>query len=153
MEKDLITPAQLKKLCTLLSQQQLEDEVIRKLVFDFSNGRCTSRKLLYKAEALELIDQLEHHDSNSKMRRKVFAIWHDLGKLYPGLNEVNAALIDRFLLTRGAIKIPLAKQSHRELVQTVSQMEKYQKNVKKQNDAKAKALVDGLLVELGLKVD
>lgn len=137
------TPAQVRKISTLISQQHFTVELKESLVHQFTNGRTKSRKDMSIAEAALLIRFLSKDDPCTKMRNKVFAICHDLGWLYKGMHELNLLIINRFLMRRGAIKKELQRMNREELQLVVSQFQRI--------DAKAfDGELNEVLSELGI---
>lgn len=142
------TTQQIKKISTLITQQGLTTDIKESLVFQFTNGRATSRSDMSVSEAADLIQFLVKDDPSTKMRNKVFAIAHALGWLYKGLHELNRMIIDRFLEIRGVVKKPLAKMDRAELAKVVTQFELIQQKfeLKSFNDT----AISQILEELGI---
>lgn len=125
-----ITREQLKKLHTIRNQyaEYRDNDAWHDLIEGFTNGRTRTSKELSLQEAKELIESLD--ESNRRMRNKVYAICLNIGWFQTGQKDdlkINWGVIDNFLKTRGVVKKPLRKCSHKELAEVVSQFERIQK--------------------------
>lgn len=132
----LISNAQKQLIHRLIRQKGIEDEVYRKMVSDYSNGRTTSSKFLFKNEAQALISSLIGEDKKDnaqamKYIRRIYWLALQIGCINrdyessdPDEIEMNKAKINIFLRKRGAIKKDVSKQNVDELKQTVQQLEK-----------------------------
>lgn len=120
-----ITPAQLKKLHVLLGQADLMERK-SDLVYSFSNGRTESSRNLTLFEAKEMIEYLQSCDKRSRI---IKAIWYlaRQANIISGNNwednKMNAAKLDSFCQSRGAVKKAVGEQSLNELKKTQRQFE------------------------------
>ena len=149
--KKLITPKQLSKLHTILSQTGMTEHK-RQLIYEVSAHRTTSSKELTYTEVNQLIDYLEDLSGLDKMRRKIFALAYDAGIIYgdtPDDKKMNAAKLNKFILDRGTVKKELSRMNKAELSKTASQ---FASIVRHNIQSKQSKAVNQLLDELKLEV-
>jgi hypothetical protein len=124
-----ITPAQLRKINTIISMRGICKETKEAMVLGFSAGRSNSSKNLYFIEASELIKHLEAGDPQkeaiNKMRGKVLYYAHEMGwhTLKNGKYVADIIRVDNWCLKYGFIKRKLDGYSFQELPRLVSQFE------------------------------
>jgi hypothetical protein len=148
-----ITPPQLKKLHTLLSNAHMMDAKAE-LVHDYSNGRTTSSRELFMDEAQELITNLAKDDPCTKMRKKVIALCFELRWFQDGNDDewqVNYAKLDLFLQRRGAVRKKFRSLTCKEVHKVLGQLEATLKHTR---DSAERKKVDQdfneVLAELGI---
>ena len=139
METVLATNPQKQQIHRLKRQQGWDEETYRNLIYQFSNGRTTSSKELTKKEATSLIRKFIGTDKVKKsewMERKgvieaIYALSFEIPFLNQGYEsntpeekEMNKAKINRFVMTHGVVRIPIAKQTYEELKKTLKQFKK-----------------------------
>lgn len=148
-----ITPSQLKKLHTLLSNAGMM-EMKADMVQQYSNGRTTSSRQLFQDEAQELINTLAKDDPCTKMKKKCVAICFTLGWFEDGNAidwQINWAALDSFLLKRGVVKKRFRQLNCKEVYKVLTQLEGVEKHCK--DTAERKRLADEInkiLAETGL---
>jgi hypothetical protein len=138
---ELITPAQSKKLHTLLSHLGLMEQK-KDVITSFTEERTSSSKQLTRNEAAVLIDRLDKEDPAKKMIRKIFAICHSMQWITPHNGDIeekrmNQAVIDMFLKKRGVYKKNLRDYTFSQLPELVTQFESIQKHCQEQSARKA----------------
>lgn len=146
-----ITPPQLKKIHVLLNQLGLMDSKLE-IIYNATNGKCTSIKELSKYEATLLLEKLSRYDGNDKMRKKVFALAYDIGIIWGDTaadKRMNVIKLNNFLLSKGTVKKDISGMTTQELIKTVNQFEMIIKH-RKQTDANK--ATKNLLDELNISV-
>lgn len=136
---ELISKAQSIKLHTLLSQLNLMEHKPG-IISEFTEGRTTSARELYKNEAQYLIGQLMQQFPAEKLKRAIWGVAYKAGMIYGDTKDdykMNAAKIDAFLRERGVVKKPLQKMNYEELKQVHKQFEGILKNNNRTADNKA----------------
>lgn len=129
-----ITPAQLRKINTMVSKGSINKETKEAMVLGFSRGRCSSSKDLYFSEASQFIKHLAAGDPNrqaaDKMRGKILYYAHEMGwhKFKSGRHIADVKRVDEWCLKYGYIKRKLDSYSYQELPRLVSQFEAVYKN-------------------------
>lgn len=125
-----ITPQQLRKISTLISQRGIDKETKAAMVIGFSNGRTESSKDLYVEEAALMIRHLEQTDPNypaaEKMRRKLIYMAHTMGWQKAdgnGKMRIDMQRVDEWCTTYGYGKKRLNNYSYKELPKLLSQFE------------------------------
>lgn len=139
METVLATNPQKQQIHRLKRQQGWDEDTYRNLIYQFSGGRTTSSKELTKKEATSLIRKFLGTDKVKKSewmeRRGVIEAIYALSFEIPFLNqgyesntpeekEMNKAKINRFVMTHGVVRTPIAKQTYEELQKTLKQFKK-----------------------------
>lgn len=139
METVLATNPQKQQIHRLKRQQGWDEDTYRNLIYQFSNGRTTSSKELTKKEATSLIRKFLGTDKVKKsewMERKgvieaIYALSFEIIFLNQGYEsstpeekEMNKAKINRFVMTHGVVRTPIAKQTYEELQKTLKQFKK-----------------------------
>jgi hypothetical protein len=124
-----ITPAQLRKINTIISKRGISKETKEAMVLGFSAGRSNSSRNLYFIEASELIKHLEAGDPQkeaiNRMRGKVLYYAHEMGwhTFKSGKYVADVIRVDSWCLKYGYIKRKLDGYSFLELPRLVSQFE------------------------------
>ena len=126
----------------LKRQTGMSEDDYRAMIYDASNGRTDSSKLLYKHEATQLIKRLIDPQGVNEGRQQeqlevvkdIFGISYSIGilnKIYisddPYEIEMNKAKISSFLKKRGTIKKEISKQNLKELKATLKQLQTIKK--------------------------
>ena len=139
METVLATNPQKQQIHRLKRKQGWDEDTYRNLIYQFSGGRTTSSKELTKKEATSLIRKFLGTDKVKKSewmeRRGVIEAIYALSFEIPFLNqgyesntpeekEMNKAKINRFVMTHGVVRTPIAKQTYEELQKTLKQFKK-----------------------------
>jgi hypothetical protein len=125
----MITPAQLRKISTVISKRCISKSDKEAMVLGFSCGRCTSSKELYFLEATEFIKHLEAGDPSKeaavKMRGKILYYAHEMGwhTFKNGKYVADVKRVDQWCLKYGYIKRKFDGYSYQELPRLVSQFE------------------------------
>lgn len=142
MKQLLATLPQKQLIHRLKRQKNIEEDVYRQMISDFSNGRTTTSSELYKHEAQNLISSLigetEGQKKQQEASRRIVSRIYWLGLQIGCLNkdyessvpeemEMNKAKLNVFLRSRGAIKKDISKQNLEELKETLRQFEKMAK--------------------------
>lgn len=148
MARTILSKRQLTFIWTQIRQQHLE-EMKEMLVSQFTNGKTVHIKEMSYYEARDLINHLVKTDAATRMRQKVYAIAMKMGWLMPGMKEYNEAVLDKFLLERGAVKKRLAQMDKADLVKVVTQFDMIKEHDQHQ-DFKDKLKDD--LAELGISM-
>ena len=120
-----ITKHQIKMIHTLLNNHRLM-KYKREIIASYTDGRTESSREMTREEAQYMINRLAAEAPLQRMRRKVFALAREMGMIWGETkedNRMNAAKINRFLKSRGAVKKPLNKLKYEELQQVVSQFQ------------------------------
>lgn len=135
------TTQQLKKFFALLKNNGLTEHRAS-IISTFTNGRTRSSRDLTRKEIAGIIDHLDMQDPCRKMRRKVYAIAHELDWIPPhngneAEKKINQAVIDRFLKNRGVHKKNLRDYTCAELPALVSQFESIKKKCQVASERKA----------------
>lgn len=135
----LATNPQKQQIHRLKRQQGWDEDTYRNLIHQFSGGRTTSSKELTKKEATQFIRQFLGTDRVKKsewMERKgvieaIYALSFEIPFLNQGFEsstpeekEMNKAKINKFVMTHGVVKTPIAKQTYEELQKTLKQFKK-----------------------------
>lgn len=124
-----ITPAQLRKINTMISKRGISKDAKEAMMLGFTAGRSSSSKELHFNEAAELIKHLEAGDPNresaEKMRGKILYYAHEMGwhTLKNGRYVADILRVDEWCLKYGYIKRKLDGYSYQELPRLVSQFE------------------------------
>ena len=136
METVLATNPQKQQIHRLKRQQGWDEDTYRNLIYQFSGGRTTSSKELTKKEATSLIRKFLGTDKVKKsewMERKgvieaIYALSFEIPFLNQGYEsntpeekEMNKAKINKFVMTHGVVRTPIAKQTYEELQKTLKQ--------------------------------
>ena len=122
-----ITPAQLKRINTIISKRGIDKDTKAMMVEGFTAGRSTSSKDLYFAEADAFLKHLQHNDPNrdaaEKMRRKMLYYAHEMGwhTYKNGKFVADVQRVDKWCLQFGYVKRKLDNYSYEELPKLVSQ--------------------------------
>jgi hypothetical protein len=133
----------MRRLHALLNQTGMMDSKVE-LVQDISNGRTSSSKELNVDEAKVLIGQLERmlptkqdaylpdEDPIQKRRRKVFALFAEMGYIYGQTaddRKINQAVVYRMVREHGVCK-PNELNAYKadELLKLVNQLSSWKKN-------------------------
>lgn len=139
MKPLLATIPQKQLIHRLKRQKNIEEDVYRQMISDFSNGRTFTSSELYKYEAQNLISALigdtEEQKKRQEAARRIVSRIYWLGLQIGCLNkdyessapeemEMNKAKLNTFLRSRGAIKKDISKQNMEELKETLRQLEK-----------------------------
>lgn len=139
METVLATNPQKQQIHLLKRQHGWDEDTYRNMIFEFSGGRTTSSKELTKKEAAELIREYLGTDKVKKsewMERKgvieaIYALSFEIPFLNQGYEsstpeekEMNKAKINKFVMTHGVVRTPIAKQTYEELQKTLKQFKK-----------------------------
>lgn len=126
----------------LKRQTGMSEDDYRAMIYDASNGRTDSSKLLYKHEATQLIKRLIDPQGVNEGRQQeqlevvkdIFGISYSIGILNknyisddPYEIEMNKAKISSFLKKRGTIKKEISKQNLKELKATLKQLQTIKK--------------------------
>lgn len=153
--QELITPAQSRKLHTLLSHLGLMDEK-KQMIANFTNNRTTSSRQLTRKEAAILIDGMDKEDPARKMIKKIYAICHSLGWIdnarKPEEYHINTAIIDLFLKRKGVKKKRLRDYTYSELPELVNQFVMIERHCRQQEERKSfQNEIDSILMELGIE--
>ena len=135
----LATNPQKQQIHRLKRQYGWDEDTYRNLIHQYSGGRTTSSKELTKKEATALIrqflgtDRVKQADwyERSGMIEAIYALSFEIPFLNQGFEsntpeekEMNKAKINKFVMTHGVVKIPIAKQDYNELQQTLKQFKK-----------------------------
>jgi hypothetical protein len=150
MEK-LTTAKQIAKLHVLLNQSGLIDQK-KQLILEASNNRTIHSKELTQQEITILMNYLDGVLGLDRMRKKIFALAYQAGLIYgdtPEDRRMNSAKLNRFIMSRGAVKKDLSKMNKQELLKTVNQ---FASIVEHSKEANHKKNIDELLKELNLEV-
>jgi hypothetical protein len=133
---DLRTTQQNARLFVLLGKLDIDAEQRAELVHQFTHSRTTSSREMLAHECNSLIHHLEQQlgdgdqDSRYKMRRKVFSLAHELG--WEGADgKVDKDRLNNWLLKYGQHHKELAKLSAKELVDTITQLERVAERVER----------------------
>lgn len=131
MVKD-ITPGQIKIIRTIISERKL-DHMKDDLILSASEGRTSSTKELYYAEANALIkslnkDNKQTEDNGYKMRGKIFSMAHEMQWYLPGTRKLNYDRINEWCEKFGYLHKRLDRYSYSELPKLISQFEKVHKD-------------------------
>jgi hypothetical protein len=124
-----ITPAQLRKINTMISKRCISHPAKEAMVLGFTGGRSTSTKELYFIEASEFIKHLEAGDPNKeaadKMRGKILYYAHEMGwhMFKNGKYVADVKRVDQWCLKYGYIKRKFDGYSYQELPRLVCQFE------------------------------
>ena len=139
------TNAQKDIIHRLKRQKGLDDDTYRATIYSFTNGRTDSSKLMYKHEAVELIQKwldpegrkVEDQKKQKEVVKDIFGISYSIGILNkdyrsddPYEIEMNKAKISSFLKKRGTIKKEISKQNLKELKATLRQLQTIKKEGK-----------------------
>lgn len=125
------TPEQNTRFHKLVSLLGIDAETKRALVYEVSEGIQTSSKLLTEFEMQRLINRLQdiYNSMNAaqlkaaeKMRRKIFAIFHEL-EWEKQNGSLDYARIDTWLMKSGYLHKHIDAYMAPELPQLVSQVE------------------------------
>ena len=130
-----ITKHQIKMIHTLLNNHRLM-KYKREIIASYTDGRTESSREMTREEAQYMINRLAANDPLQRMRRKVFSLAREMGMIWGETkedNRMNAAKINRFLKSRGAVKKPLNKLKYEELQQVVSQFRAMADKAKKRS--------------------
>ena len=126
----------------LKRQTGMSEDDYRAMIYDASNGRTDSSKLLYKHEATQLIKRLIDpqgvnegcQQEQLEVVKDIFGISYSIGILNknyisddPYEIEMNKAKISSFLKKRGTIKKEISKQNLKELKATLKQLQTIKK--------------------------
>lgn len=131
MEQSLRTKSQNTQLFALLNTLKIT-HLRNDLAMQYSNGRTSSTKKLYESECEELIGKLSKMVEEQgrqqtprailKMRRRFFAVCHELGwELSNG--KLDYARINRWLLRYGVHKKSINAYTAKELPELISQID------------------------------
>lgn len=122
----------------LKRQTGMSEDNYREMIYNASNGRTDSSKLLYKHEATQLIKRLIDPQGVNEGRQQeqievvkdIFGVSYSIGILNkdyisddPYEIEMNKAKISSFLKKRGAIKKDVSRQNLEELKETLKQLQ------------------------------
>lgn len=122
------TTAQSNRLHGLIGLLGIDSEQKQYLVEQYTEGRATSTKDMSTTECQALIDHLAkvaidtNADRANVMRRKAFAIAHELG-WEDDQGEVDREHFDAWLLKYGYLHKGINEYSHNELPKLLTQME------------------------------
>lgn len=126
----------------LKRQAGMSEDDYRTMIYDASNGRTDSSRLLYKHEAIQLIKRLLDPEGINEGRQQeqlevvknIFGLSFSIGILNKGYSnddpveiEMNKAKISSFLKKRGAIKKEISRQNLNELKETLKQLQTIKK--------------------------
>jgi hypothetical protein len=142
-----ITKDQIIKIHAKLNEIGLMEEK-KQLVLQYTEFRTDSTKGMKFEEARRLIASLEANDPGDRMRKKIIALFRNMGLAYgnkPEDHKMNMAVIDQFMVKRSYLKKRLASYKYNELPKLVSQIELIA------DKAQQAALINELKSELGLK--
>lgn len=124
-----ITPAQLRKINTIISKRNVNKETKEAMILGFTGGRSGSSKDLYIDEAIAMIRHLETTDQNhvqaQKMRGKILYYAHEMGwhVFKNGKWVADVKRVDEWCLKYGYIKRKLDAYTYKELPKLVTQFE------------------------------
>ena len=115
----------------LKRQTGMSEDNYREMIYNASNGRTDSSKLLYKYEATQLIKRLIDpqgvNEGRQQEQKEVVKDICNLNKDYISDDsyeiEMNKAKISSFLKKRGAIKKDVSRQNLEELKETLKQLQ------------------------------
>lgn len=122
------TTAQSNRLHGLIGLLGIDSEQKQYLVEQYTEGRATSTKDMSTTECQALIDHLAkvaidtNADRANVMRRKAFAIAHELG-WEDDQGKVDREHFDAWLLKYGYLHKGINEYSHNELPKLLTQME------------------------------
>lgn len=122
------TTAQSNRLHGLIGMLGIDSEQKQYLVEQYTEGRATSTKDMSATECQALIDHLAkvamdtNADRANVMRRKAFAIAHELG-WEDDQGKVDREHFDAWLLKYGYLHKGINEYSHNELPKLLTQME------------------------------
>lgn len=122
------TTAQSNRLHGLIGMLGIDSEQKQYLVEQYTEGRATSTKDMSTTECQALIDHLAkvaidtNADRANVMRRKAFAIAHELG-WEDDQGKVDREHFDAWLLKYGYLHKGINEYSHNELPKLLTQME------------------------------
>lgn len=126
----------------LKRQAGMSEDDYRTMIYDASNGRTDSSRMLYKYEATQLIKRLIDPQGVNEGRQQeqlevvkdIFGVSYSIGILNkdyrsddPYEIEMNKAKISSFLKKRGTIKKEISKQNLKELKATLRQLQTIKK--------------------------
>lgn len=126
----------------LKRQAGMSEDDYRTMIYDASNGRTDSSRMLYKYEATQLIKRLIDPQGVNEGRQQeqlevvkdIFGVSYSIGILNkdyisddPNEVEMNKAKISSFLKKRGTIKKEVSQQKLEELKETLKQLQTIKK--------------------------
>ena len=135
--KVLATNPQKQQIHRLKRRNGWDEETYRNLIHQYSGGRTTSSKELTKKEAAAFIRKFLNESPEYKAMRAeclplvkaIYAVSLEIPFLNKGYEsnrpeevEMNKAKINRFVMSHGVVKKPVARQNYEELKQTLSQL-------------------------------
>lgn len=130
-----ITPAQLKKLNTIIHKRGISKDVKEAMLLGYTGGRATSSRDLYFGEAFQIINHLEQHDvhyaSIQKMRGKILYYAHELGWRKTGNNGkmvADGAALDAWMIKYSYLHKKMDSYTFLELPKLVTQFEIFYKH-------------------------
>ena len=152
--KQGITSKQLGMLHALLTETgQMNNK--RDLIYEVTNGRTTSSRELSYQEVKILFTYLKGFiqvDDNDRIKGKIFALAYETGLIYghtPEDKKMNAAKLNNFLNTRGAVRKALNDMTRAELIKTLNQ---FAAMAKRNEESKHRKEVNHLLSDLNIEV-
>lgn len=135
----LATNPQKQQIHRLKRQNGWDEDTYRNLIYQYSGGRTTSSKELTKHEATSLIRKFCGNDRHARadwyerrgMIEAIYALSFEISFLNKGYEsntpeekEMNKAKINKFIMTHGVVKVPIAKQDYNELQETLKQFKR-----------------------------